>query len=84
LTQSSSPTVNLAKYMRLVGNMPTSYPQQIPRSGPTAKARTSKKRITDDEWLSHKANIERLYLEEGRDVREVRDTMKREFAFEAQ
>jgi hypothetical protein len=46
--------------------------------------RPTKKRITDEEWLMHKDNIGRLYLDEGKDVRDVRDTMKRNFSFEAQ
>jgi hypothetical protein len=46
--------------------------------------RTTKKRISDEEWQIHKDNIERLYLDEGRDVREVRDTMKRDYGFDAQ
>jgi hypothetical protein len=44
----------------------------------------AKKRITDDEWAVHRTTISRLYLDEGKDVREVRDIMKREFGFEAQ
>jgi len=31
----------------------------------------------------HKDNIGRLYLDEGKDVRDVRDTMKRNYSFEA-
>lgn len=46
--------------------------------------RPTKKRITDEEWLMHKDNIGRLYLDEGKDVRDVRDTMKRDYSFEAQ
>jgi Clr5 domain len=46
--------------------------------------RAPKKRITDDEWLSFKTTIGKLYLDEGKDVKEVRDTMKRDFGFDAQ
>ena len=46
--------------------------------------RPAKKRITDEEWLRHKTSISRLYLDEGKDVKDVRDTMKRQFDFEAQ
>lgn len=53
-------------------------------TGERPAARTAKKRISDDEWQMHKDNIERLYLDEGRDVREVRDTMKRDYGFDAQ
>ncbi|KAF2672673.1 hypothetical protein BT63DRAFT_409768 [Microthyrium microscopicum] len=49
----------------------------------SSSGRTTKKRISDEEWVSHKEAIERLYLDEGRDVREVRDTMKRDYGFEA-
>jgi len=58
------------------------------RGLPTDKAeplrRPAKKRITDDEWLRHKNSISRLYLDEGKDVKDVRDTMKRQYDFEAQ
>jgi Clr5 domain len=46
--------------------------------------RAAKKRISDEEWAVNRGNISRLYLDEGKDVREVRDIMKREFGFEAQ
>jgi len=54
------------------------------RSPADASRRPAKKRITDEEWLSHKEPIGRLYLDEGKDVRDVRDTMRREYGFEAQ
>jgi len=62
--------------------MPTSHPQQL-KAAVEHPARTTKKRISDEEWMLHKDSIERLYLDEGRDVREVRDTMKRDFNFDA-
>ena len=41
---------------------------------PTAESskKGAKKRITDDEWAVHRTTIGRLYLDEGKDVREVR------------
>jgi hypothetical protein len=57
-----------------------------PADNPMAESskKGAKKRITDDEWAVHRTTIGRLYLDEGKDVREVRDIMKREFGFEAQ
>ena len=64
--------------------MPYSKGSSSEKSLAEAARRATKKRITDEEWLLHKESIARLYIDEGKDVREVRDTMKREFGFEAQ
>jgi hypothetical protein len=64
--------------------MPNGSAASSVRSGAERPGRTTKKRISDEEWQIHKDNIERLYLDEGRDVREVRDTMKRDYGFDAQ
>jgi len=70
-------------WVALLG-MPTSKGSGSDRGQIDGTRRATKKRITDEEWLVHKENIARLYLDEGKDVRDVRDTMKREFGFEAQ
>jgi hypothetical protein len=64
--------------------MPTPTGSSPKRTLPENGRRPTKKRITDEEWLLHKESIGRLYLDEGKDVKDVRNTMKREFGFEAQ
>jgi hypothetical protein len=49
-----------------------------------SRLRTSKKRISDDEWQEQKEVIERLYLDDGKDVKGVREIMKADFGFDAQ
>ena len=53
-------------------------------AGPSNRSRGGRRRITEEEWLQHRDTIEQLYLDEGKDVKEVRNIMIQEYDFEAQ
>jgi hypothetical protein len=52
-------------------------------AGPSRSSR-GRRRITEEEWMQQKDIIEQLYLEEGKDVKEVRNIMIQDHDFEAQ
>jgi hypothetical protein len=51
---------------------------------PEPSRRATKKRITEDEWSSYKTEINKLYIDQNKDVKEVRDILKKNWGFDAQ